>query len=91
MEVINIENKMDSSTNVLENPKKINPSYNNEDKENGQREQKTFKKHEEYQYLDKILEVINVGNTRIDRTNIGTKSIFGTQARYSLRNSKFKI
>ena len=28
------------------------------------------------------------GNTRIDRTKIGTKSIFGTQARYSLRNGK---
>jgi hypothetical protein len=44
-------------------------------------------KHEEYQYLDKIKEIIRFGKTRIDRTNIGTKSVFGTQSRYSLRNS----
>jgi thymidylate synthase len=49
---------------------------------------KETKKHEEYQYLEKIAEIMKYGNTRIDRTKIGTKSIFGTQARYSLRNGK---
>ena len=49
---------------------------------------KKQKKHEEYQYLEKIAEIMKYGNTRIDRTKIGTKSIFGTQARYSLRNGK---
>ena len=50
---------------------------------------KETKKHEEYQYLEKIAEIMKYGNTRIDRTKIGTKSIFGTQARYSLRNGKY--
>jgi thymidylate synthase len=57
---------------------------NHENKEN-----EFNKKHEEYQYLEKIKEVIQFGNTRIDRTNIGTKSMFGTQSRYSLRNSNY--
>lgn len=57
-----------------------------ENKEN-LRDANPFKRHEEYQYLDKIQEVIKYGNTRIDRTNVGTKSIFGTQSRYSLRNN----
>ena len=92
MEVINnIENKMDVSKNVCDMPKKMELSLNSEDKENSQRAPKPLKKHEEYQYLDKIAEVIQDGDIRIDRTNIGTKSIFGTQARYSLRNSKFTI
>lgn len=52
---------------------------------------KQANKHEEYQYLEKIAEIIKYGNTRIDRTKIGTKSIFGTQARYSLRNGAFFI
>lgn len=51
-----------------------------------QEEPELAKKHEEYQYLEKIAEIMKYGNTRIDRTKIGTKSIFGTQARYSLRN-----
>lgn len=51
-----------------------------------QEEPKLDEKHEEYQYLEKIAEIMKYGNTRIDRTKIGTKSIFGTQARYSLRN-----
>lgn len=41
---------------------------------------------EENQYLDLIKTVINVGNTRSDRTNIGTLSIFGGQHRWSLIN-----
>lgn len=92
MEVINnIENKMDVSKNVCDMPKKMELSLNSEDKENSQRAPKPLKKHEEYQYLDKIAEVIQDGDIRIDRTNIGTKSIFGTQARYSLRNNTLPL
>ncbi len=59
----------------------------NQNKENIKIDQKLYvKPHEEYQYLSKIEEIFKHGHTRIDRTNIGTKSIFGTQSRYSLRN-----
>ncbi len=61
-------------------------SVNTENKEN-QTEHRVNKRHEEYQYLEKVAEIMKYGNTRIDRTNVGTKSIFGAQARYSLRNS----
>jgi thymidylate synthase len=56
----------------------------NENKEN----EEFFKRHEEYQYLDMIKQVIRIGKTKIDRTNVGTVSMFGTQSRYTLRNSK---
>ena len=45
------------------------------------------KRHEEYQYLDLTRDVIKIGKTKMDRTNVGTISMFGTQSRYSLRNS----
>lgn len=64
---------------------------NTENKENNYRKPETLKRHEEYQYLDKIDEIIKNGNTRIDRTNVGTKSIFGTQFRYSLRNNTLPL
>lgn len=57
---------------------------NSENKENEQ----YVKRHEEYQYLDLVREVIHKGKTKMDRTNVGTVSIFGAQSRYSLRNSK---
>lgn len=66
-------------------------SQNTENKENNTSEYKSFKRHEEYQYLDKIEEIINKGHTRTDRTNVGTKSLFGTQARYSLRNNSLPL
>lgn len=90
-QIVNHENKAEmlkQSSNVLT---KMDMSESLENKEN-LTGQKTFcKKHEEYQYLEKISEVIKQGNTRIDRTNIGTKSIFGTQARYSLRNNTLPL
>jgi thymidylate synthase len=35
--------------------------------------------------------IINNGKTRLDRTGVGTKSIFGTQSRYSLRNDTIPL
>ena len=49
------------------------------------------KRHEEYQYLDLIREVIRIGKSKMDRTNVGTINTFGTQSRYSLRNGIHKI
>jgi thymidylate synthase len=47
-----------------------------------------FFKHEEYQYLDIIRNILANGQEKIDRTCVGTKSLFGIQSRYSLENSK---
>lgn len=42
---------------------------------------------EEMQYLDTIRRIIDTGDKRVDRTGVGTLSIFGTQMRYSLRDN----
>lgn len=43
--------------------------------------------HEELQYLNAIKEILDRGCLRGNRTGIDTKSIFGMQMRYNLRNS----
>ncbi|XP_015911860.2 thymidylate synthase [Parasteatoda tepidariorum] len=48
-------------------------------------------RHDEYQYLDQIRLILEKGNIKDDRTGTGTKSYFGTQARYSLRNGVFPL
>lgn len=44
--------------------------------------------HEEYQYLNLIKKIIKEGTRKDDRTGVGTLSIFGTQMRFNLRDSK---
>ena len=48
-------------------------------------------RHEEYQYLDQIRHVINHGKIRLDRTGVGTKSVFGFFSRYSLRDNTLPL
>ena len=42
---------------------------------------------EEYQYLNTLSEILEDGQENIDRTNVGTKSIFGKQYKYNLRDT----
>jgi len=43
------------------------------------------KRHEEYQYLDLIKDIIETGTKKVDRTGVGTVGKFGAMMRYSLR------
>ena len=46
---------------------------------------------EENNFLYLIRKIKNIGNYHIDRTNIGTKSIFGAELTFSLRDNKFPL
>ena len=46
---------------------------------------------EEYQYLNQIKSIIETGHSANDRTNTGTKSIFGCQMRFNLQNNSFPL
>lgn len=48
-------------------------------------------RHQEYQYLDLVRQIIEKGSTRNDRTGTGTKSIFGAQSRYSLEDDVIPV
>lgn len=47
--------------------------------------------HDEYQYLNLVQDVMENGCIRMDRTEIGTKSLFGKQLRFNLKLGGFPL
>ena len=45
-------------------------------------------RHDEFQYLDGLRHIMKRGMQKGDRTGVGTKSVFGVQHRYSLRDGE---
>lgn len=48
-------------------------------------------RHPEYQYLDLMERVIEHGDRRVDRTGVGTLSVFGSMARFDLSGGQVPI
>uniref|UniRef100_A0A023F869 Thymidylate synthase n=1 Tax=Triatoma infestans TaxID=30076 RepID=A0A023F869_TRIIF len=46
---------------------------------------------DELKYLNFVKEILERGNEKMDRTNVGTLSLFGAQMRYSLRDNTFPV
>jgi len=46
---------------------------------------------EEQSYLNLLQNILDNGNTKEDRTGVGTKSIFGTNLRFSLKDNKIPL
>ena len=47
--------------------------------------------HYEQQYLDLMRRIRDEGDARMDRTGVGTKSLFGVQLRFDLRNGRIPL
>lgn len=48
-------------------------------------------RHPEYQYLDLIEQVLEHGDERVDRTGVGTRSLFGAMVRFDLSQGQVPI
>lgn len=46
---------------------------------------------EEQNYLDLLKEILETGNEQLDRTKVGTLSIFGSKLKFSLENNKIPL
>ena len=48
-------------------------------------------RHPEHQYLDLIEQVLERGDERLDRTGVGTRSLFGAMVRFDLSQGQVPI
>ena len=48
-------------------------------------------RHPEYQYLDLLEQVLSKGDERVDRTKVGTRSLFGAMVRFDLSDGSAPI
>lgn len=48
-------------------------------------------RHPEYQYLDMLSTILEKGDERVDRTGVGTRSIFGTMMRFDMSDGTIPI
>src|SRR4051812_44379281 len=46
---------------------------------------------QEFQYLDLVADVLDRGDQRIDRTGVGTRSLFGAMTRFDLSKGQVPI
>jgi len=46
---------------------------------------------DEQQYLDHIKKILTTGHKKMDRTKVGTLSLFGVQMRYNLKDGKIIV
>ncbi|XP_017023848.1 thymidylate synthase [Drosophila kikkawai] len=82
---------MDLSTETkhLTSPEKVKPIQM--EQQNGSSVQSPAINKDEQQYLDLLDHIIANGERRIDRTQVGTLSVFGAQMRFNMRGESFPL